>query len=814
MRAEPPRNLVELLKGAGLATDADLRRAVPRVRRLARGLPLFESVWIDALLQGRVLTPFQAGQLNAGRGRRLRLGPYVLCEPLPWPDYVASYRARRADTGQPVRLSVIDAGRPGAEEVLSRLEALAAARERLARRQLAPITHVGMDGDRIWAASDWVGGRPASEWLVRLGRFPWPAALHVAREMLSAMAAMERAGVCHGDLSTSGLFLTEAGDVTLVQPGLRAIVRPHEGYAQARLRPEAYDYLAPERIAAGTPPDRASDLYACGCVWWHLLCGRAPLAGGDALTKLRSAEAARVPDLLELAPETPREVAAAVAACLRRDPRERPESVKQLSDRLGSLDRAGERALARLLATDRGLPRGLAGPLRAVRRAGRRPALPLAAAVALVGALGLWLLWRDGRPRPTPIGSSYLAQGQAGLGQEEHGVARTGAQDVRLRPADRAQPGPRTVDVRGDLPVDAPMEAGEPPMQDRAGAEGAGDEAAVVPAHYEVADPNDVASPGAGMQTGPGDLVLGPEGPAEIDSLRLEPGQRVCGPPGGRAVVLAPREGLVIDREDVRFERIDFVGRSAGPEASLVHIRAARASFRSCTFRGTGPGDSAAAVRWTHPPERVEDDVTLSSGRLAFRDCVVYGLGVAVACHTAGARAVELTNVLHAASGPLVRLDHCPEPDEPLRLRLARVTLREAGPVLECRYEHAAERAGEVVVEALRCVAAPATGAPLLLFDGPRAPGALLRNLRWEGQGSLLVPETPVATWRGPDGRQQVLDEARVSIAGLVRSRVEFAGRVSRDAADSLALRWQAPLATPDPPGIDPSFLPGGRSRE
>jgi hypothetical protein len=213
-------------------------------------------------------------------------------------------------------------------------------------------------------------------------------------------------------------------------------------------------------------------------------------------------------------------------------------------------------------------------------------------------------------------------------------------------------------------------------------------------------------------------------------------------------------------------------------------------------------------VRWTHPPDPAVADATLSSGRLAFSDCVVYGLGAAVECHTLGARAVELANVLHAASGPLVRLDHCPEPDEPLRLSLARVTLREAGPVLECRYEHAAEPAGEIVVEALRCVLAPAAGAPLLLFDGPRAPGALLGDLRWEGRGSLVVPETPVAVWRGPDGRSRRLDQIEVSIAGLVRSRVEFAGRTSSAAAESLAVRWQAPLATSGPPGIDPSLLP------
>ena len=40
-------------------------------------------------------------------------------------------------------------------------------------------------------------------------------------------------------------------------PGLRGILRPEEGYAHADLLPEAYDSLAPERISAGTPAQRA-----------------------------------------------------------------------------------------------------------------------------------------------------------------------------------------------------------------------------------------------------------------------------------------------------------------------------------------------------------------------------------------------------------------------------------------------------------------------------------------------------------------------------------------------------------------------------
>ncbi len=96
---EPPPPLIALLGRLGLAGPGEVRKAEKYVRRLARDLPQFESVWIDALAQARLLTPFQAAQLNAGRGELLRVGPYLLCQPLADCPWIGSFRARHVDSG-------------------------------------------------------------------------------------------------------------------------------------------------------------------------------------------------------------------------------------------------------------------------------------------------------------------------------------------------------------------------------------------------------------------------------------------------------------------------------------------------------------------------------------------------------------------------------------------------------------------------------------------------------------------------------------------------------------------------------------------
>ena len=109
-------------------------------------------------------------------------------------------------------------------------------------------------------------GTTAAEWMAENGRLPAHVVLHIVREMVARLADLELLGVVHGDISASGLALQPAGNVVLPMPGLRGIVRPAEGYAFAELPPEAYDYLAPERIEEGSPPTLASDVYACTLV--------------------------------------------------------------------------------------------------------------------------------------------------------------------------------------------------------------------------------------------------------------------------------------------------------------------------------------------------------------------------------------------------------------------------------------------------------------------------------------------------------------------------------------------------------------------
>jgi hypothetical protein len=237
-----------------------------------------------------------------------------------------------------------------------------------------------------------------------------------------------------------------------------------------------------------------------------------------------------------------------------------------------------------------------------------------------------------------------------------------------------------------------------------------------------------------------------------------------------------------------------------------VRLLAGRAEFRGCSFRCAVEG-AVPAIRWVHPADVDQSETSLPNGRIRLADCLFDGIGAALDCRTLGALGFELTNTLHLGAGPLVRLDHCPRSDEPMSLGLSQVTLRDCGPLLEYLTPPADDQPVDITVSSTACVFAPRSGEPLVRCGGSTTPERLLRGLRWTGQGSLVTPQTPILTWRGPEG-QQTVDESSLSIAGLVRSEVGFFGKPSGDPATSRILRWQAPLQTANPPGVDPAPLP------
>jgi hypothetical protein len=779
VRESPPAELIELVSRLGLAAPGQVVAVESRVRRLASGLPGFQSVWVDALAQARTLTPYQAVEINAGRGARLQVGNMVLVEPLDRLGYATLYRAREIESRRELRLAIIDPPREMADSIRVQLPALVRRTEMLRTAEIIAPCASGEAGEQLWLASPFTHAQTASRWLVHRGRFRPEAAAEIARQLCQGLAACEAAGLVHGDLSTRQLLIDTTGHVALAGLGLRGILRPAEGFAHADLSPEAYDYLAPERITVGGPPTIASDLYAFGALCWHLLAGRPPIPGATGLAKMKGAQLAKIPDIALLAPDSPTELILAIKDCLQRDPTKRPKSFAQLCERLGPPTSVGKRHLTRS-AHEAGHARLTLG---STSRSGwtqrMKRGLSVAGSVGLVLAVATWPQWGSSvvpaRSRPTSPTAMQKTKLAAPL------VAGTKGPGANSR----VEPIPAVLPRDGNAVVQA---------------------TAIMP----VRQPGPIAGSFLEGQ----DLVLSADAPLALSELPLKPGQRVRASEGQRAVIEVPAKGLAIEVEDVTFSNIDFVwhggpaassptGESPAttqPAALLVNVR--NIKFEACSWQAAAPtADARVAIHWRQPASD-QDAETLLGGGLRLHECLFRGVAAGVHCESAPAALVELSNTLHLGPGPLVSLAQAPLGEERFMLSATHVTLREAEGLLSVQADEGQAEAGKITIEAASCAFMPSAGSGLLVFSGSREPRPWLNQLQWTGQGSVLAQQAPLALYYAGQGSVQVAGEEDIRVEGLVRSDVGFAGDKDSSPAASRVVRWQVPLQSPDPPGI------------
>lgn len=382
----PSPQLIRRLTMAGLCRPADLRRCRARVRRLARDVPAFETVWLDALVQTRRLTAFQAELLGSDDPGRLHVGPFVLIDRAGDDGRFVHYHARRVDSTARFQLSTTRLEPDSSQSAEARLQAFLDRTASVVHPALALPRGFEHVNGRLWVAAPWTGGTSLRHLLVRRGRFATASAAGIAAQLCEALSPLEDAGAVHGDLRLRNIVLTTRGQCVLTAGGLRAAMFQEQSFS-VEMPPEDCDGIAPELIGSGRTPNVASDLYALGCLLWELLAGRPPYPHGDPLARLAAHQKLRIPDIRELAPDTPGPLAELICELTQPAAESRPASFRVVAGQLQRMPRASARQLLRVMRepvaalTDDRLE---VGP--------RRAAPALAAGLLCVAAGGLLLL--------------------------------------------------------------------------------------------------------------------------------------------------------------------------------------------------------------------------------------------------------------------------------------------------------------------------------------------------------------------------------------------------------------------------------------
>ena len=208
---------------------------------------------------------------------------------------------------------------------------------RAASPHLVPILAANLDEAPYFVVMPYLAGWSLDAAVSAEQRPAVPVALWIARQVAEALDALNAAGWMHADVKPSNIRVSPAGHATLVDLG--SAQRPDEGRSLAdRPLVGTLAYMAPEMLVSSLQADIRSDIYSLGVTLYQLLTGRLPFPTGDAQRLIRDHRQELPTDLRLWAPQMPTHVARLVRQMLAKQPLRRPQTPRELIERLVRLE--------------------------------------------------------------------------------------------------------------------------------------------------------------------------------------------------------------------------------------------------------------------------------------------------------------------------------------------------------------------------------------------------------------------------------------------------------------------------------------------
>ena len=185
-------------------------------------------------------------------------------------------------------------------------------------------------------------GEALADRMDRMGAMPQADALKIARQVASALAAAHERGIVHRDLKPENIYLVrdaeaQSGERTKILDFGICKTEGDEKLTQSGATLGTPVYMSPEQCRGTGGVDQRSDIYALGCVLFHMITGRTPFecegVGEYIVAHLQQeppAASTIVPGLHPL-------VDVLLIRCLAKDPAERFQSMVELQEAIGQV---------------------------------------------------------------------------------------------------------------------------------------------------------------------------------------------------------------------------------------------------------------------------------------------------------------------------------------------------------------------------------------------------------------------------------------------------------------------------------------------
>ncbi len=327
-----------LLTRSGLFSPNDLKSRLEQLRSQGR-LPAAAPALAQVLVEEGMLTPFQAGQLLAGKSKGFKLGSkYKLLDRLGTGGMAAVFLCEHVIMHRLVALKVLPPEQAESQAALDRFHREARAAAQLNHPNIVRAHDVDHDGKLHFLVMEFVDGNTLEQIVRQGGPLSLERACHYIRQAALGLQHAHESGLVHRDIKPANLLLNRDGVVLVLDMGLARFFHDSEDNltrdlgAQSVLGTAAY--MAPEQAIDSTGVDIRADLYSLGGTFYFLLTGESPFAGASNAQKLLMHQMKPATRIRTIRPEIPQEIDDLIAKLLEKDPAQRLQQPIELAEAL------------------------------------------------------------------------------------------------------------------------------------------------------------------------------------------------------------------------------------------------------------------------------------------------------------------------------------------------------------------------------------------------------------------------------------------------------------------------------------------------
>jgi len=204
---------------------------------------------------------------------------------------------------------------------------------KLSHPNIVNVTDAGEDQGHPFIVFEYIEGETLKQRITRQKQLPIGEAVAFAIEIAFALDVAHRKGIIHRDIKPQNVLIDKNGRAKLTDFGIALTLEDEESLTATGKVIGTTDYVAPEQ-ALGEHVTGQSDLYSLGVVLYEMLTGEVPFTAENQVAVAMRHVREKLPDLQQIRPEVPAELAAVVELATAKSPADRYATAEAMAEAL------------------------------------------------------------------------------------------------------------------------------------------------------------------------------------------------------------------------------------------------------------------------------------------------------------------------------------------------------------------------------------------------------------------------------------------------------------------------------------------------